>query len=106
MKLRTKLLLAQAPLAAALLIVAAVSFAATRSLDEQARLILRRNYRHGLLVQEMQESLERMDAALTFRSLGRESGADDWDGVRARFEQGLSVHEREGVDASEAAVAG
>src|SRR5512137_65665 len=104
MKLRTKLLLTQAPLAVSLLVVAAVSLGMTRSLDDHARLILRRNYRHGLNVHEMVEELDRMQSSLTSTLLEGAASTAAWGLDQEAFEQRLLVHEREGIDESEAAV--
>ena len=61
MTLRGKLVLAQAPLALALVAVGVVSTLTTTRLGERSRLILADNYRSVLAAQRMKESLERLD---------------------------------------------
>ena len=62
MTLRGRLVLAQVPLALALVVVGVVSAVVTTRLGERARLILADNYRSVLAAQRMKESLERMDS--------------------------------------------
>ena len=61
MRLRTKLVLAQAPLALALGLVGVLASAVTAQLGEQSSQILADNYRSVLAAQRMKESLERLD---------------------------------------------
>ena len=61
MKLQTKLLAAQAPLAIALALVGVLSAAVMTRLADQSRLILADNYRSVLAAQRMKEALERID---------------------------------------------
>ena len=106
MNLRTKLLLAQLPLALALIGAMVAAFVATRRLDDQARLILGRNYRHAIVVHQMAEDLERMDSVLSSMVLGRDEGwSRQWETSRAEFEKKLHVHEREAVNDAEGPVA-
>lgn len=106
MNLRTRLLFSQLPLALALIGAMLAAFVATRQLDDQARLILGRNYRHGIVVHQMAEDLERMDSVLSSMVLGRDEGwSRQWDTLRAEFEKKLQVHEREEVSAAEGPVA-
>jgi NtrC-family two-component system sensor histidine kinase KinB len=67
MTLRRKLVLAQAPLAVALVVVGVVSAVVTTRLGERARLILADNYRSVLAAQRMKDSLERMDSQALVR---------------------------------------
>jgi len=62
MTLRGKLVLAQVPLALALVAVGVVWGVVPTRLGERARLILADNYRSVLAAQRMKESLERMDS--------------------------------------------
>lgn len=61
MTLRRKLILAQLPLAVALIAVGALSAVVTTRLGERSRLILADNYRSVLAAQRMNEALERLD---------------------------------------------
>lgn len=64
MKLRTKLVLAQVPLALVLAVVGALSASVTSRLGASVELILADNYRSVLAVQAMQSALESMDRAI------------------------------------------
>ena len=71
MSLRLKLLLAQAPIAAALLLIAIVAVRTTDALGRSAGAILAENYRSVLAAQRMQDAIEDLDrAALSFLSCG------------------------------------
>jgi signal transduction histidine kinase len=93
-RLRTKLLLAQAPLAVALALVGVLSAAVTTRIADQSRLILADNYRSVLAAQRMKESLERIDSAEVQILLGHFEGtAEAIDSHRATFERELQVQE-------------
>ena len=94
MTLRRRLVLAQAPLAVALVVVGVVSGLVTTRLAESSRLILADNYRSVLAAQRMKESLERMDSYAVFMLAGHPAGAET--GIarnRAMFENELTVQE-------------
>jgi two-component system, NtrC family, sensor histidine kinase KinB len=92
--LRVKLLLAQAPLAAALIVVGISSVAAVLALGRSSEAILVDNYRSVLAAQRMKESLERIDSAALFMVAGaRERGASEEKTHRAAFERELAVQE-------------
>ena len=75
MKLQTKLLLAQAPLAIALALVGVLSAAVTTRLADQSRLILADNYRSVLAAQRMKEALERIDETALYVLVGHTADA-------------------------------
>lgn len=75
MLLKTKLLLAQAPLILALLLVAVFAVTTFGQLGSHSETILKDNYRSVLAAQRMKEAIERMDSAALFLALGqREEG--------------------------------
>ena len=75
MLLKTKLLLAQAPLISALLLVGVIAVATFGQLGSHSERILKDNYRSVLAAQRMKEAIERMDSAALFLALGqREEG--------------------------------
>jgi two-component system, NtrC family, sensor histidine kinase KinB len=76
MSLRLKLVLAQLPLAFALVLVGLVSVLIVESLADTSRRILQDNYRSVLAAQRMKESAERMDSAAMFRIAGAPDKAD------------------------------
>src|SRR5262249_43388500 len=91
---RTKLLLAQVPLALALLVVGVVSGVVTKRLGEQSRLILADNYRSVLAAQKMKEALERIDSGALFILAGHSvDAARGIDRHRGVFEDELRVQE-------------
>ena len=75
MRLRTRLLLAQAPLALALLLVGALAVATLREAGAAGGRILAENYRSTLAAQRMNEALERLDSAALFRVAGEDARA-------------------------------
>jgi len=83
--LRSKLLLAQAPLVLALLLVSAAGSSITSSLGRASHRILKDNYRSVLAMQRMKDALRRMDEGAL---LGDRREAD-----RARFAEELAVQE-------------
>jgi two-component system, NtrC family, sensor histidine kinase KinB len=92
--LRGKLILAQAPLALALVIVGIVSALVTRRLGEQSRLVLVDNFRSVLAVQKMRDSVEQMDRYLLHGLLGASAGVEGaMEGSRESFEAELAVQE-------------
>ena len=104
MTLRTRLLLAQAPLALALIMLGVAALWAISILASQAELILQNNYRSVLATQRMKESSERIDSAALFIPLGRqELAARQIAEHRARFETELKVQESNITEVGEAA---
>ncbi|HVO27599.1 MAG TPA: ATP-binding protein [Candidatus Margulisiibacteriota bacterium] len=95
MNLRAKLLLAQAPLAVALVAVGIFATATMSRLGQNADAILKDNYRSVLAIQRMQEATERMQDGAALLLIG---GADESAVVRAAkqrhlFESELRVQE-------------
>ena len=87
MTLRNKLLLAQAPLAATLLIVGLLSYRAVQGMGVVSQSILKDNYRSVLAAQRMKDAAARLDADAVRLSLGvpaRDAAASDVD--ERRFE--------------------
>jgi signal transduction histidine kinase len=94
MKLRTKLLLAQLPLALALLAVGALAISTLGRVGGASQTILKDNYRSVLAAQRMKESIERMDSAALFKLAGRWNvGAPMSAENRNIFENELRVEE-------------
>ena len=92
MTLRRRLLLAQVPLAAALLLVGAASLRTVAYLGESSETILKDNYRSVLAAQRMGDAIDGLDREALLRALGREptqvAGA-----LGDRFESELQVQE-------------
>ncbi len=95
MSLRTKLLLAQIPLAVALVAVGAISVFTVSALGASSQAILADNYRSVLAAQRMKEAIERLDSAALFLVVGHvdEARAQARQNV-SRFEEELAVEER------------
>ncbi|MGE0519753.1 MAG: ATP-binding protein [Candidatus Binatia bacterium] len=92
MKFRSKVFLAIAPLAAALILLALLAVRTTDALRANTHAILHENYRSVLAAQRMAAALYDMDRAVLFYAVGR--GAWDaarMDGAQARFESELAV---------------
>ena len=94
MRLRTKLLLAQLPLIAALILLASIALATTTTLGEASRQILSENYASVLSAQEMNESVERINED-SLRLLARHGDArpEGLAARRAAFEHALVTQE-------------
>jgi NtrC-family two-component system sensor histidine kinase KinB len=91
--LKAKLILAQAPLALALVFVGLVSGTVTTRLGAQSRLILADNYRSVLAAQRMKDALDGLDAQALVVLSGR-ADAVPADGAPHRsFEEELAVQE-------------
>lgn len=102
MNLYRKLLLAQAPLAAALAIVGVFSVLAVSYLGSHSQSILKDNYRSVLAAQRMKEAIERMDSAALFVVANqREKGLEQAEKNRAIFETELKVQETNITEAGE-----
>lgn len=105
MTLRAKLLLAQAPLAFALVFLGIFSGAITRYLGGEARLVLANNYRSVLAAQRMNESLQGIDRASLFMLAGRLDAAESVISAQARrFEVELAAQEGNITEPGEAEV--
>jgi two-component system, NtrC family, sensor histidine kinase KinB len=94
MTLRTKLLLAQLPLAIALALVGSVAVRSVSSLAVQSQRILDENYRSVLAAQRMKDALSRTDnSALTVLAGHKEQSPSEIMPLRERFEQELKFQE-------------
>lgn len=103
MKLRTKLLLAQAPLLLALVVIAVVGSLTASELGRGSQTILRENYRSVLALQRMLESIEQLDGAALLRVAGeRELAPEQVAELRARFEEELRVQQGNVTEPGEA----
>jgi signal transduction histidine kinase len=74
--LRSKLLLAQAPLAAAVILLGAVALWSLETLGHRSQNILKDNYASVLAAERMKEAVERIDSATLFRVAGRADKAE------------------------------
>ena len=103
MTLRSRLLLAQAPLAAGLVLVGLVALNTLETLGQSSQLILRDNFRSVLAAQRMRDAVERVDSAAAFRAAGRPDKADELAPANIRaFEAQLEVQERNITELGEA----
>jgi len=101
--LRTRLLLAQAPLAAGLVLVGLVALNTLDTLGQSSQLILRDNFRSVLAAQRMKDAVERVDSAAAFRAAGRPDKADEQAPANIRaFETQLEAQERNITEPGEA----
>jgi NtrC-family two-component system sensor histidine kinase KinB len=82
MTLRSKLLLAQAPLVLALVLMGVIASAVISSLSRESESILEHNYRSVLAAQRMKESLERMNNVALFVIAGQGAGQEPGQGAR------------------------
>lgn len=71
MLLKNKILLAQAPMALALILLGVIAITTIDRLGSASAKILTDNYRSVLATQRMKEAIERMDSAALFMALGR-----------------------------------
>ena len=103
MRLRTKLLLAQAPLLLALVVIGVVGSLTATELGRGSQTILRENYRSVLALQRMLESLDQLDSAALFRVAGeREIVPEQVTAFRQRFAHELHVQEGNVTEPGEA----
>src|SRR5712692_7624906 len=95
MTLRTKLLLAQAPLAIVLVFVCILSVVTISSLGSHSQTILKDNYRSVLAAQRMKEAIERIEdsGALLLLSAQRDEALQQAAQHRQQFEAELQVEE-------------
>jgi len=101
--LRSKLLLALIPLAAALLLLGGQAIRVIAQQGELSQRILKDNYRSVLAAQRMKEAMERIDSAMAFRAAGRADKAQAQDAQnRARFAAELEVQEHNITEVGEA----
>ena len=95
MTLRTRLLLAQVPLALALTVVGVVAVATLADLGKSGERVLADNYRSVLAAQRMKEAVERIDSAALFLVIGEDTrGSQQSAENRPRFETELRVEEQ------------
>jgi two-component system, NtrC family, sensor histidine kinase KinB len=103
MKLRTQLLLAQGPLALALVLVGTVAAYTIGELGRSGTEILKDNFRSVLASQRMKEALERIDSAAMFLVIGeRERGLRQAEQYRPKFEAELRVQKANITEPGEA----
>ncbi len=100
MTVRTRLLLAQAPLALGLVLVGLLALSTLDALGRSSQRILRDNFRSVLAVQRMKDSVERIDAAAVGRALGRPEV--EVQGDLDTFEAQLAVQEHNITEPGEA----
>ncbi|HJY80129.1 MAG TPA: ATP-binding protein [Candidatus Binatia bacterium] len=95
MSLRAKLLLAQAPLGVALVLVCILSVAMISSLGSHSQTILKDNYRSVLAMQRLQEALERLEdtGPLFLLAALRDEERQQAIKYRQQFENELKVQE-------------
>jgi signal transduction histidine kinase len=92
--LRSKLLLAQAPLIASLIVIGVVGRLFLADLGTSAQTILEDNFRSVLAVQRMTDAAQRMDAAALYMAAGRREQGERMTGEnRNAFERELRVQE-------------
>lgn len=106
MTLRTKLLLAQVPLALSLILVGVVSRHTIGALDENSQDILKDNYSSVLAAQHMREAADALGRAALAHVLGSVAGHPppdrrDVDKQRADFEHALRFQESNVTEAGE-----
>lgn len=102
MSLRSKLLLAQAPLAVVLVVFGYASTRALTSLGRSPALILKDNYRSVLAAQRMMEALDRLQASALALATDRRVDGDASEEARLRFEDELAVQEHNITEGGEA----
>ncbi len=103
MTLRSKLLLAQAPLAAGLALLGMVALTTLQTLGQSSERILQDNFRSVLAAQRMKEAAERVDSAALFRAAGRPDKADAQAPANLEaFEAELRVQEKNITESGEA----
>jgi len=98
---RRQLLLAQAPLAAALLLVGAASLRTVSRLGESSKNILQDNYRSALAAERMAAALDLMDRDALLRAAGRAPASPPF-AHRARFDAELGLQGGNITEAGEA----
>jgi two-component system, NtrC family, sensor histidine kinase KinB len=91
-KLRTKLLAAQVPLAAVLLLLGIASTRSIAFLGRNAELILKYNYRSVIAAERMKDAADELDHRALLLTVGRAGAAPDAE-VRRRFDDELRAQE-------------
>jgi len=103
MRLRFKLLLAQLPLALALVVLSINSLFTVSVLGRSSQRILKENYGSVLAAQQMKESIERLDSGALFLVAGhRDKSIAQIGEYRERFESELQAQERNITEPGEA----
>ena len=103
MKLRTKLLLAQAPLALAIVLLGVAAASSIAELASKTDRVLRDNYRSVLAMQRMKEAIERIDSGAVFWILGQRAAArKQIADYQERFASEFAVEESNITEAGEA----
>src|SRR5262245_7678287 len=94
MTLRSKLLVAQVPLIASLIVIAVVGRVFLADLGTSAQRILDDNFRSVLAVQRMTEAAQRMDTAALYIAAGRRERGEEITATNRRtFEEELRIQE-------------
>jgi NtrC-family two-component system sensor histidine kinase KinB len=102
MTLRSKLLLAQAPTALAVIFVGVLASVSNGKLARSSELILKDNYRSVLAAQRMKEAIERVDSAALFIVAGEgAAGARQAQQYLPVFERELATQESNVTEAGE-----
>ncbi len=102
MTLRSKLLLAQVPMAIAVAVVGVMASITNGKLGRNSELILKDNYRSVLAAQRMKEAIERIDSAALFIVAGEDqAGAHQSEEYIPRFERELEAQEGNVTEAGE-----
>jgi signal transduction histidine kinase len=100
--LRTKLILAQLPLWAALVAVGLLGLGAATSLSQRSQSIIRENYSSLRAAYEMNSALERLnDAAATALLSGQYTLPEAFADLKRAFEAGLSLQQASAVEVGE-----
>ena len=104
MTLRTKLLLAQAPLVLALALMCILSVATLSSLGAHSQTILKDNYRSVLATQRMKDAIERLEdqSAILLLTEKQRGSAHTNDAVSSAVRSELDVQERNITEPGEA----
>ncbi|MBS1153097.1 MAG: sensory box histidine kinase, partial [Myxococcaceae bacterium] len=107
MMLRTRLLIAQLPIAVSLAVIGVLAVLTVGDLGRAGQDILSANYRSVLAAQRMKESLERIDSATLFIVAGeREKGLAQLQQHQPQFEAELKIQEGNLTEQGEAAATG
>jgi signal transduction histidine kinase len=94
MTLRAKLILAQTPLALAMVLLGALALKSNAELGRRSQEILKDNYRSVVAAERMKESIERMDSGAMFHfSSHADEGIRMAREHRRRFEEALQLQE-------------
>jgi two-component system, NtrC family, sensor histidine kinase KinB len=102
MTLRAKLLLAQAPLAIALVLIAAASLSAIAALGSRPELILKDNYRSVLAAERMLQTEKQLEDFVLSRAAGRPVLETTRADATAKFESELRAQEANITEPGEA----